>query len=167
MAKTIYDFSKPESAALLEPVDDAVMGGVSSSSFTYKGGFTRFWGNLSLERGGGFASVRSEVGETDLSRFEGLALRSRGDGKVYQLRLQTDAAKVFYTAEFESSPRWQTLHLPFRSFLPDYRGQPVEDAPELNTARIVTFGLMIANAQAGEFELELASLTAYTAGDVS
>ena len=162
MAETIFDFSKPEDATLFKPVDDVVMGGVSSSQLTYQDGFTHFRGNLSLEQGGGFASVRTEIKEVDLSAFEGLELRFRGDGKVYQLRLQTDAKDVFYTAEFEALGRWQTLHMPFSSFLADYRGKPVENAPDINLERVVSFGLMIANAQTGEFGLELASLAAYT-----
>ena len=101
MPEVIYDFSKPD-AASLKPVDDVVMGGVSSSRLVYEDGFTRFEGRLSLEEGGGFASVRSRVKEVDLSAFEGLNLKFRGDGKVYQLRLQTDAKDVFYTAEFEA-----------------------------------------------------------------
>jgi hypothetical protein len=43
---------------------------------------------LSLENNGGFASVRCLVGLTDLSEFAGLAVRVRGDGRPYQLRLR-------------------------------------------------------------------------------
>ena len=162
VAETIFDFTKPESAAYFKPIDDVVMGGVSSSQLLYKDGFTHFQGVLSLERGGGFASVRTEIKEVDLSAFEGLALRFRGDGKVYQLRLQTDAADVFYAAEFEALPDWETFHMPFHTFMGVYRGEPVQNAPDINLERVVSFGLMIANAQAGEFGLELASLDAYT-----
>ena len=164
MAETLFDFSRPDDAALFEPVNDGVMGGTSSSRLVYRGGFIHFEGTLSLGQGGGFASVRTRIKEVDLSAFEGLSLRFRGDGKVYQLRLQTPAADVFYAAEFEALPEWRTLHMPFGSFLPVYRGQPVQDAPEINLTRIVSFGLMISGAQAeaGAFGLELASLDAYT-----
>ena len=165
MAEIIYDFSKPESVAYLIPVDDVVMGGVSRSELVYTGGFTRFQGNLSLVQGSGFASVRSRADERDLSRFEGLELRFRGDSKIYELWLQTDASDVFYTAEFEAAAQWRTLHLPFDTFLPDYRGRPVKNAPEINLNRVVTFGLLIANEQAGEFWLELSTLAAYTADE--
>ncbi len=167
MAETLFDFSRPEDAALFESINDGVMGGVSSSRLVYKDGFIHFQGTLSLEQGGGFASVRTKIKEVDLSAFEGLALRFRGDGKVYQLRLQTDAADVFYAAEFEALPEWQTFHMPFHTFLPVYRGQPVHDAPDLNLARIASFGLMISGAQAevGAFRLELASLAAYTSDE--
>ena len=165
MAEVIYDFSKPESVTYLIPVDDVVMGGVSRSELVYSGGFTRFQGNLSLDQGGGFASARSRIEECNLSRFEGLELRFRGDGKIYELRLQTDARDVFYTAEFEALEQWQTLHMPFDTFLPSYRGRPVENALEINLNRVMTFGLMIANEQAGAFWLELSTLAAYTADE--
>ena len=167
MTETLFDFSRPTDAALFESINDGVMGGVSSSRLVYEGGFIHFRGTLSLAQGGGFASVRTKIKEVDLSRFEGLSLRFRGDGKVYQLRLQTDAADAFYAAEFEALPEWQTLHMPFHSFLPVYRGQPAENAPEINLARIVSFGLMISGAQAeaGAFGLELASLAAYTSDE--
>ena len=72
-------------------IHDVVMGGVSS------GGIERteentgiFSGELSLENNGGFASVRALVGRQDLSSFEGLEIRVRGDGRRYQLRLRMD-----------------------------------------------------------------------------
>ena len=62
-----------------------------------------FRGVVSLENGGGFASVRSEPQDHDLSTFDGLVLKVRGDGKRYRFRLRTSRAfdGVSYQAPLE------------------------------------------------------------------
>ena len=66
---TLFDFSSPQAAASWGPIDDRVMGGISNSTFLYKDSSgALFSGEVSMEHGGGFASVRS--GHLDLELTE-------------------------------------------------------------------------------------------------
>lgn len=140
-------------------VNDGVMGGVS------RGGIERsdretglFSGRLSLENNGGFASVRALIGPHDLSRFAGLEIRVRGDGRKYQLRLRTDGGfdGVAYRCEFETTAdEWTVIRFPFADFRPTFRGRPVPEAPPLDTKRITQVAFMLADKRAGDFLLEI------------
>jgi monofunctional biosynthetic peptidoglycan transglycosylase len=141
-------------------VNDTVMGGVSRSIVevdTEKRRLT-FSGTVSLENNGGFASTRSEWASYDLRNFDGIALRVRGDGNVYRLRIRTAEAgpNVAYTALFHTEEgQWQEVYLPFASMVPLYRGYVVGDAGPLNPASVRSFGLMVAEKQQGPFTLEV------------
>jgi monofunctional biosynthetic peptidoglycan transglycosylase len=146
-------------------INDGVMGGLSQSGLTVTdSGVGVFAGHVSLENNGGFASVRTSLGETDLSAFEGLAVRVKGEGKRYRLRLRTDNRfdGVAYQATFETTrDEWQVVEIPFDRFVPTYRGRTLRDQPPLDTATICQLGLMIADKQAGRFRLEIEWVRAY------
>jgi monofunctional biosynthetic peptidoglycan transglycosylase len=56
----LFAFASPEAAAAWQAVNDGVMGGVSEGRFKITERQTlQFYGTLSLENNGGFASVRS------------------------------------------------------------------------------------------------------------
>ena len=88
----LFCFDAPESVAGWRAIDDAVMGGVSSSAISYvpKGGAV-FSGAVSLANNGGFASVRSP---SFALRGAGGAflLTVRGDGKRDHEEMQAAAA---------------------------------------------------------------------------
>ena len=88
-----------------------------------------------------------------MGEFTGLELRVRGDDKTYQIRLHTDAPRVAYTQHFRAPGEWTTLRLPFTDFTPTFRGRDVPSAPPLNRSSINEVGLMLADKQAGDFEL--------------
>lgn len=98
----VVDFGAPESASWFAPVDDAVMGGESTSGLVFERDRCVFRGHVSLASGGGFASVRSRVRDFALAGFGGLELELAGDGKRYKLNLRLDSALdgVTYQAEF-------------------------------------------------------------------
>lgn len=144
------------------------MGGRSSSEFrVVSEGIGVFQGMLSLEHGGGFASVRSRPTRTDLSAYDGLEIRIRGDGKQYRLRLRTDPDlnTVAYQVSFETQAGvWQSVRCPFEQFRPIFRGRAVPDAPPLDVSQILSFYWMIADKQAGPFRLEIGWVRAYVEG---
>lgn len=164
-ALEIFDFSKRADEEVWQSIDDVVMGGVSASAFRVgSDGVGVFQGVLSLERGGGFASVRSRPMAIDLSPYDGLEIRTRGDGKRYRLRLRTDPHLdgVAYQVGFQAGAgAWQVLRFPFERFRPVFRGRPVPNAAPLDTGNITSFGWMIADKQAGRFRLEIDWVRAY------
>ncbi len=145
-------------------VNDGVMGGISSSSMEVTANGTGvFAGHLSLENNGGFASVRTIPAASDLSGFAGLALRVRGDGRRYQLRLRTDSGfdGLAYRAEFDTEPDvWITVVLPFDTFVPTFRGYVPRNAPPLDTGTIRQLGLLIGDKREGAFRLEIQRIVA-------
>jgi len=161
----LLDFRSPDEAQRWEVVNDVVMGGISKSTMLITSHKTAlFEGNVSLENYGGFASIRTYPHDYHLGSYDGLIIRVKGDGKSYRLRLRTDDHfdGIAYQATFSTtSERWSTVHLPFRDFIPVYRGRIVTDAPLLNPAHIKRLGFMIADKQAGPFRLEIQWVKAY------
>ncbi|KAL4204504.1 hypothetical protein AMTRI_Chr01g110210 [Amborella trichopoda] len=135
-------------------LDDVVMGGVSESTFQIdpcggeKGGPTGiFKGIVSTANNGGFTSIRTKnfsVPE-DLSAYDGIEIRVKGDGHRYKLIVRTSAEwdTVGYTASFDTvKGQWQTICLPFSSLRPVFRARTVSDAPPFNPSAVVSLQLM-------------------------
>jgi hypothetical protein len=81
MPKLLIDFKDPLAATAWHPIDDRVMGGVSRSRLRHDPqGHAVFEGELSLERNGGFASVRSQAGERGLPHAQACLVEVRGGG---------------------------------------------------------------------------------------
>jgi NADH dehydrogenase [ubiquinone] 1 alpha subcomplex assembly factor 1 len=157
----LADFHDPDEAARWRSTDDVVMGGQSSSTMRAGEGVGVFAGELSLEGGGGFASVRRRDQRVDLSAYGAIALRVRGDGKRYKLNLRTSDSLdgIVYQAAFETQPgTWRTAKLALAEFAPRYRGRPA--AGTLDPSRVSSLGLLISDGQAGPFRLELSSIVA-------
>jgi monofunctional biosynthetic peptidoglycan transglycosylase len=161
MSMKLVDFTDSREASRWRPIDDVVMGGQSASSVTGEGQTGVFSGAVSLARGGGFASVRRQNQVFDLSGFEVLLVRARGDGRRYKLNLRCSERfdGVVFQAPFDTMPGdWQSIQLPLEGFEPRYRGRPA--AGTLDLAHVVSVGLVIADRQAGPFRLEVASIAA-------
>lgn len=157
MRKVLFDFADARAVAAWRPLDDRVMGGVSRSTLRHDpAGHAVFEGVVSLERGGGFASVRSEPGERGLGDAEACVVELRGDGRRYRLGLLAGDAldAPNRQADFVAGGHgWQTLRLALAGFRARFRGREVDGAPPLDPAAIRQVGLMIAERQAGPFAL--------------
>ena len=162
---TFFDFSSPKAAASWGPIDDRVMGGVSNSTFLYKDSSgALFAGEVSMEHGGGFASVRSGHLDLELSDYQGLAITCMGDGKSYKLSVTTEPRfdSVIYRTVFDTKPGiWEELKIPFGRFIPTFHGEIVSEAPELDPSHIVALGLLISQRQKGSFRLKVSSIKTY------
>jgi hypothetical protein len=159
MSKVLFDFTDPNAANAWHAIDDRVMGGVSRSTLRHdQAGHAVFEGTVSLERSGGFASVRSSPGEHGLPGAGTCLIELRGDNKQFKLSLLTDDGfdSLNYQARFApAGTDWQTLRLPLADFRASFRGRELSNAPALDSARIRQLGLMIAARQAGPFELHI------------
>lgn len=154
----ITNFTNEQEAQQWRSVDDVVMGGVSQSAFSViPEGIGVFSGELSLENNGGFTSVRRNVEDIDFSGAKAILLRIKGDGRPYQLRLQTDTTSnsISYRAEFSTKVNeWIEVELPIEKFEPVFRGNIVEDAPAIAPIQIKQLGFLLADKQPGSFRLE-------------
>lgn len=158
----IDDFDSSKNASLKwRIVDDRVMGGRSQGLFsTEEPGIMRFEGMLSLENNGGFSSVRTDKLSMDLSDKKGLALRVKGDGRKYQLRLSTDArfrsyGEVSFKADFETvKDEWIEVKVPFSSLVGSWRGRVLENEV-FNPAKIERISLLLGDKNPGKFQLDV------------
>ncbi len=160
----LFDFQNEQAAAAWRPVHDSVMGGLSDGRATAADGAVRFEGTLSLENNGGFASFRAEARESDLSSFDGVRLRVRGDGQIYKLNLRTDGEwdGVSWRVPFATvADEWITLDLAFEELVPTWRGRLVSGAPPFDASSVRQVGIQVSDKQAGPYALELAALEAW------
>jgi monofunctional biosynthetic peptidoglycan transglycosylase len=153
----LVDFDGDADYRAWRSVDDVVMGGVSRSVLQPAApGIARFGGEVSLDHGGGFASVRTEPRAWPTAGATALVLRCLGDGRTYKLTVRSDDHYdgTQYQARFTPARgRWTIVRLPIASFVATFRGRPVPGAGPLHPERIRRLGLMVSDRQAGPFEL--------------
>ena len=176
--KLIFDFTHPsaELRNVWGAVDDVVMGGVSASNMQLLENTAVFAGNVSTANSGGFASVRTKNFEPpfNLSGYECVELRVKGDGQRYKLFLRTDQKwdGVGYSYSFDTVDNtWITVRVPFKDLVPVFRAKVLQDAPPIYAGKVASFQLMLSKFEydgalnpkfsAGNFALQIESIKAY------
>jgi NADH dehydrogenase [ubiquinone] 1 alpha subcomplex assembly factor 1 len=158
----VCDFRK--SCLAWRNVDDVVMGGMSASSMRIgEDGVASFSGELSLERNGGFASVRSVPEHRDFTGCNRFRIRVLGDGRRYSFRVRNDDRfdGVVYASDFDTAVgAWLEIDLPFSSFRPLFRGLVVPGAPPFDPGNVAQVGFLVAMKQEGSFRLQVAWIRA-------
>lgn len=123
---------------------DQVMGGVSDADFgpSEVGGLrcARMTGRVTRDNGGGFVQMAMYF-ETagDASAYRGLELLVHGNDEDYNVHLRTSDCgwhDESYRASFRAEARWQTVRLPWQSFVPNGLRAP------LDTTRLQRIGLL-------------------------
>lgn len=146
-------------------VNDGVMGGKSNSQFQINSdGNAVFIGSVSLQNGGGFASVKNRE-PINLDGFQTVRLNVLGDGKKYSFRLQTGDSHNIHPWSYEhrfdtKKDLWMEINLPIQDFKATYRGTIPKNALPLNATAIQSFGFLISDEQEGDFRLEIGSIEA-------
>jgi NADH dehydrogenase [ubiquinone] 1 alpha subcomplex assembly factor 1 len=162
MPRELFRFDTAASVADFSPIDDRVMGGRSASRLRHDpAGHAVFEGEVSLEEGGGFASVRSRPLPLGDAQAATCRIEVLGDGKRYKLNLRSDDLfdGVTYQAMFGPVPaEWTVLRLRLATFVPTWRGRPVDGVPALRPDSLRQLGLTIGDRQAGAFALALRSI---------
>jgi len=163
--RIILPFSQPSAVQGWRAIDDRIMGGCSLSRPEFiDGGGLRFRGVVSLDNGGGFASIRSPEADYTLGGLAGVRLRVYGDGQRYKLGLRTDRFfdGISYQAGFTPpADSWEEIDLPFGDFVATHHGRRLTTVAPLDPNRIQSFSLFIAERQAGPFHLEIAWIAGY------
>jgi hypothetical protein len=155
----LLDFSRPEVVREFSLVNDAVMGGVSTSQLSQTDAGVQFEGEVSLENNGGFASFRGPVRIP--VEAAGLLVTVRGDGQRYKLTLKLDdsTGTAQYQAAFVAPREWQTLRFRSADFAAFFRGRAVA-APAVRFVEVQYLGALISDKQSGPFRMELKDIRA-------
>ena len=148
-------------------VNDTVMGGRSSSRWSDKSSTLSFEGFLSLENNGGFASIRHDLNNINLSGTEGIFIKVKGDGRKYQFRIRSQASRwANYSQEFKTKKNTvQTFYLPYKDFKPSWRGRSVRNVPTLTGKDVRGIGFLLGDKIQGKFKLDILNISASTQKD--
>ena len=156
--RVLFDFSKPDAAKAWVNVNDGVMGGVSDGRFKITDDKTmEFFGALSLENNGGFASVRSRPMEVNLKSGDSVAARVRGDGREYRLNLYVPrgSGRYSFRQTFKTKKdEWIEVSLPVDKFFATFHGRAFPDQ-KLDPSRVNSVGFHLGDKKAGPFKLEV------------
>jgi monofunctional biosynthetic peptidoglycan transglycosylase len=157
--KPLFDFSKPDAVEAWQSVNDGVMGGVSEGNVRItKEKTLEFFGNLSLENNGGFASARTRAGKLDLSQYDALEFKVRGDGRTYYFNIHVPSRQIAfsYRAKFATGKdKWQDVRIPLKEFKATSFGAEVPNAAPLDPKNIEGIGFLLSDKKAGPFKLEV------------
>ncbi len=155
--RTLFSFDTPESAERWQTVNDGVMGGRSDGRFKINQQHLDFYGRLSLENNGGFASVRYRGTNLGLKEGDSIVARVRGDGREYSLNLYVPRrfGRYSYRQSFKTSNgQWSEVTLPIDAFVATYRGR-VFPKEQLDPAQVNGLGFLLGDKRAGLFNLEI------------
>ncbi len=155
-ANELFDFNKKSDIQNWIIVNDDVMGGKSSGTFTLDtNGHGLFQGSISLENYGGFSSVRYRFDKKSVKGFTKISIKLKGDGKKYQLRIKTKAKDYYsYVASFETNGAWQEVEVNLKDMYPSFRGRKL-NKPNFSSDGIEEIALLIGNKKKEHFKLLL------------
>ena len=162
-SKTLDDFGENQTAGTWTSVNDGVMGGLSKGSpKVSKQRNLIFKGNISLENNGGFSSIRTQGKRMDLSAYDGIEIKVKGDGRMYYLTTRSSGRRMlaFWSPIQPPKDEWTVIRIPFDSFYATYMGRKMP-VMKLNTKKITSVGLMLYDKKSGPFAIEAEYIGAY------
>lgn len=166
--QTLFDFTGADPAKEWHTVNDGVMGGVSEGKFKITDEKTlEFFGNLSLENNGGFASVRSKAKKLGFEKGDAVVARVRGDGREYMLNLYLSKPLIAfsYRATVQTKKdEWIEVKVPLDKFEATSFGRIVKDAGAVKPEEINAIGFMLSDKKAGPFKMEVEWIKVERAG---
>lgn len=167
-ARTLLDFTGPDAAQMWQAVNDGVMGGVSEGRFRITPDKKlEFFGTLSLENNGGFASVRTKPTELRMSAGDTVVVRAKGDGREYVLNLYTKSRQMAfsYRAPVPTKPdEWTDVAVPLAEFIPTAFGRRVQGMGPIDPSQINGLGFMLSDKKPGHFQMQVDSVMVLPAG---
>ena len=161
-SRVLFDFTGADAAKEWRPVNDGVMGGVSEGRFRITDEkMLEFFGNLSLENNGGFASVRTKAKKLGLESGGTIVAKVSGDGREYSLNLYLNKPLIAfsYRATVQTKKdEWIEVKVPLDKFEATSFGRVVKDAGAVKPEEVNAVGFMLSDKKAGPFKLEIESI---------
>jgi len=159
--KMLFDFADAGKARW-RVESDRVMGGRSTGSAEVTEGTLVFTGEVVTE-GGGFSSVRAGR-QMNLSGYDGIELRVRGDGRTFELDVsdgtESRGREVNRRGPVPTTGSWKTVRVPFDSLEETAHGEPVSPGPP-DLSAVTSIGIYIIDGKDGPFRLEVDWIRAY------
>jgi len=156
--RMLFEFGNKDAAKPWQTVNDGVMGGRSDGRFKInKDKKMEFYGTLSLENNGGFASVRARGVKPGLEKGNSIVARVRGDGREYNFNLyaQRNLGGYSYRQSFKTKKgEWIEVSLPVDKFVATWRGR-VFPNEKLDPSKVSGLGFLLGDKKAGPFKLEV------------
>lgn len=157
--RPLLDFAGPEAAQQWQAVNDGVMGGVSEGRFRITPTKTlEFFGTLSLENNGGFASVRTKPAGLDIKTGDTIVVRVKGDGREYVLNLYTKSHRMAFSYRASlptKQDEWTEVKVPLEEFIPTAFGRRVQGMGPVEPDQINGLGFMLSDKKQGRFTMEV------------
>lgn len=155
----LLDFAGPDTAQKWQAVNDGVMVGVSDGRFKITADKTlEFFGTLSLENNGGFASVRTKPTELDIKAGDTLVVRVKGDGREYVLNIYTKSRRMAFSYRSPlptTKDEWTEVAIPLEDFIPTAFGRRVQGIGPVVPDQINGLGFMLSDKKPGKFQMQV------------
>ena len=157
--RPLLDFTGADVAQKWQAVNDGVMGGVSDGRFRITQEKTlEFFGTLSLENNGGFASVRTKPTELDIQAGDTLIAHVKGDGREYVLNLYTKSRRMAFSYRAPlptTKDEWTEVRVPLEDFIPTAFGRRVQGMGPVEPDQINGLGFMLSDKKPGKFRMQV------------
>lgn len=167
--RALFDFTGADAAKEWQTIKDGVMGGMSEGKFKITDKKTlEFYGTLSLENNGGFASVRTTAKKLGLEKGDVLVVKVRGDGREYSMNLHVPRPLVAfsYRATVQTKKdEWIEVQLPLDKFVATSFGRTVRDAGPVDPPEVNGLGFLLGDKKPGPFKLEVECIKLMRAGE--
>lgn len=150
--KDILPMVTNEDLTAWDKMDDVIMGGNSSSGMVPLdegvGVAGAAWSGDLIVEGGGFCGTRTKRMDMDLSGYDGIHMRVRGDGQIFKMNIKTldqlDTPESTYQTSFDTVPgQWSDVYLPWHNFVSVKRAQSDPSGAPLDPSKISKFGLVL------------------------
>jgi monofunctional biosynthetic peptidoglycan transglycosylase len=165
----LFNFTGADAAKEWQTVNDGVMGGVSEGKFKITDKKTmEFFGTLSLENNGGFASVRTKAKRLGLEKGDALVAKVKGDGREYSLNLYLNKPLVAYSYRATlptKKDEWIEVRIPLDKTEATWFGRVLKEAGPVDPKEINAVGFMLGDKKAGPFKMEIEWIKVERAGE--
>lgn len=155
----VLDFAGPDATEKWQAVNDGVMGGVSDGRFRITPDKTlEFFGSLSLENNGGFASVRTKPAELGIKAGDTIVARVKGDGREYVLNIYTNSRRMAFSYRAPlptTKDEWREVEIPLADFIPTAFGRRVQGMGPVEPDQINGLGFMLSDKKPGKFQMQV------------
>lgn len=154
--KLLHDFSKNDDLSVWTIVNDGVMGGLSKGNISInEDGHGVFSGYISLRNNGGFSSLRKRFAPMNVTSYQKIIIRIKGDGNRYQMRVKTHTYDAHsYIAYFTTTGQWEEIELNLTTFYPSFRGRKLSMGNYPKTT-MEELAFLIANKKEEAFQLQI------------
>lgn len=164
-----HSHEKPTGTGMMDldwyPLNDGVMGGVSTGSIKRIGNDLVYKGQLSLENNGGFSTVRANVHKHEGEAKTGVMIKVMGSaGRSFKLNLGKSTSDMnlhTWTYMMDVTNEWKTIKVPFEAFKHQIMGRAPGVIEPIAAGDIEKVSISISDKNTTPFELTIGAIELY------